>query len=86
MSLGSTAWLALLGGEELMEELNGNGAFADCRRDTLHRTMSDVPGGEHSRHARLEEKRAAIEWPGAALRDICAREDESLLIPFDLRR
>ncbi len=29
MFLGSTVRLALLGGEELMKELNGDGAFTD---------------------------------------------------------
>jgi hypothetical protein len=29
MFLGSAAWLALLSGEELMKELNGDGAFTD---------------------------------------------------------
>ena len=47
--------------------------------------MADVAGGEHTWHARLEEKRTAIERRCATLRNICSREDESLLIPFDVR-
>ena len=57
--------LALLDGEELVEELDGDGALADRRRDALHRAVADVAGGEHPRHARLEEERAAIERPGS---------------------
>ena len=77
MFLGSAARLALLSGEELMKELDGDGAFTDRRGDTLHRTVADVAGGEHARHARLEEKRTAIERRCATLRDIRSREDES---------
>ena len=60
MFVGSTARLALLGGEKLMKELNGDGAFTNRRGDTLHRTVAYVARGEHARHARLEQKRAAI--------------------------
>ena len=47
--------------------------------------MSDVPGGEHARHARFEEKRTALEPRGGLVRDVCSGENESLLIPFDVR-
>src|SRR5262249_34251059 len=70
---------------ELMKELDGDGAFADCRGDTLHGAVSDVARGEHSRHARLQEKRTAIARQCATLRDIPSREDESMLIAFDIR-
>ena len=83
---GSAARLASLSGEELMQELNGDGAFTDRRGDTLHGTVADVAGGEHAWHARLKEKRAAIERRCATLRGIGPREDESMLIPFDVRR
>jgi hypothetical protein len=86
MLLGSAARLAMLEGEKLMEELDGDGAFADRRGDTLHPAVANVAGREHAWHARLEEKRAAIEGPRATVRDICPREDEPLLIPFDVRR
>ena len=76
----------MFNGKELMKELDGDGAFTDRRGDTLRPTAADVAGGEHAWHARLEEKRTAIERPCATLRDICSREDEPLLIPFDVRR
>ena len=47
--------------------------------------MADVASGEHAWHARLEEKRTAIERRCATLRDICSREDESPFIPFEVR-
>jgi hypothetical protein len=83
---GSAARLALLSGEELMQELNRDRAFTDRGGDTLDRTVADIAGGEHAWHARLEEKRTATGWRCATLRDIRSREDESLHIPFDVRR
>jgi hypothetical protein len=54
MFLRSTVRLALLDIEELMQELNGDGTLAHCRRDTFDGAISGIPRGEHTRHARFE--------------------------------
>ena len=54
------ARLQLLGGEILMQQLDGDRPFADGRRDALDRAVSDVACGEHARHARLEQEGRTI--------------------------
>ena len=62
-----------LDGEELVEELDRDGAFAHRGRDPLDRAVPHVTGGEHARHARLEEERTAVERPDLAVGHVRAR-------------
>src|SRR5262245_42881103 len=56
-----------------MDHADCGRAFTDRRRDTLARTMTRVPGREHTRHARFEREGVASERP--ALRPFAFREE-----------
>jgi hypothetical protein len=53
-----------VGCEQAVEELNRDRAVSDCGRHALHGAVADIAGREDARHARLEQKLAAIERPG----------------------
>jgi len=74
-----------VGYEQAVEELNRDRALSNCRRHALHGTVSNVAGRENPRHARLEQKRTAIERPRVVVAKIRSREDETPRIPLDLR-
>ena len=57
-----------------VHELDGHGAFADCRCAALGRTGTDISGREDPWHARLEQKSAACSL---------ASKDESIFISRD---
>jgi hypothetical protein len=67
--------------EQAVEKLNRDRALSDRGRHALHGTVSNVAGCEDPRHARLEQKRAAIERPSAVVGKIRSREDETPRIP-----
>jgi hypothetical protein len=75
-----------IGLEQAVEELNGNCALSNCRRHSLYGTVSNVAGGENPRHARLEQKRTAIERPITVVAKIRSRENETFGVPIHLRR
>src|SRR6185312_3311379 len=83
--LGTAAWMQLVDCEQAMEELNRDRALSDRRRHALRRAVANVAGREHPRHARLEQKWTASERPGVVVAKICSREDETLVVPLDLR-
>ena len=70
--------------EQAVEELDRHRALPDGGGHSLDRTVPDVAGREHPRHARLEEKRTAVERPGAGVRKVGPREDEAVLVAIDL--
>ena len=54
-----------------MDELDGDGAFADGRSDALDRAVADIAGREHPGQAGLQQQRWPIErpvagWPAVA--------------------
>ena len=57
-----------------VHELDGHGAFADCRCAALGRTGTDISGRKDPWHARLEQKSAACSL---------ASKDESIFISRD---
>src|SRR4029078_5728904 len=59
----ATARMELDGCEQLVQELDRDRAFTDCRRNALYRSVAHVAGGEHTGHARLEQERTPIERP-----------------------
>ena len=72
--------------EQAVEELDRHRALPDGGGHSLDRTVPDVAGREHPRHARLEEKRTAVERPGAGVGKVGPREDEAVLVAIDLLR
>ena len=57
--------------EVLVNELDGDGAFADGRSDALDRAVADIAGREHPGQAGLQQQRWPIErpvagWPAVA--------------------
>ena len=83
--LRTAARMQAVGYEQAVEELIRDRALSNCGRHPFHGTVSSVAGGENPRHARLEQKRTAIERPSVAAAKIRSREDETLRIPIDLR-
>src|SRR6266851_2170867 len=51
--------------EALMHELNRHRAFANGRGDAFDRASAHIPGREHARPARFEQKRLARGSPGS---------------------
>jgi hypothetical protein len=43
--------------EVLVDELDGDGAFADGRGDALDRAVADIAGGEYAGKAGLQQER-----------------------------
>ena len=74
-----------VGSEQVMEQLDRDRALSDRRRHALRRAVPDIPGRENPRHARLEQEWIAGERPRAIVGKIRSREDETLVIPLDLR-
>src|ERR1700719_885881 len=70
-----------------MDKLDRSGALSHCRCDALDGAAARVAGGEHSRHARLQEKRCALESPPAGrmarAEQVAAGQDISLGIHLD---
>ncbi len=52
-------WPSLERGEIPMDEMHGDAAFTDGRRDTLHGFVAHVAGREHPGHAGFEQERRA---------------------------
>ena len=71
----------------LVNELDGNRAFADRRRDPLDRAMAHIPGDEDARHAGFEQEGHPVELPAfrrlAVADQIVAGEDEAVLVALD---
>src|SRR5437879_1089669 len=69
-----------------MNELDGDRAFTNTRRYTLHRTAPYITHREYSRHIGFEQTRIAVESPRsgtAAVSDqVRSREDEATLVPL----
>ena len=78
------AGLALLGVEQLVEQLDRDRALAHRGGDAAHPAVAQVAGGEHPGHARLEEERAALQRPGA-LGDVGTGHHEPLRVALDRR-
>jgi hypothetical protein len=77
--------MQLVACEQVMEQLNRDRALSDRRRHAFRRTVPDIPSRENPRHARFEQEWTAGEGPSAVVGKICSREDETLVIPLDLR-
>src|SRR5437867_1940872 len=77
--------------QELMDERDRHAAFADGRRNALHRPVPHVAGREDPRNARLEQEGITVEWPRSLLSrdevlDVAPRANESLVIADQWRR
>src|ERR1700731_1375642 len=70
-----------------MDKLDRSGALSYCRCDALDGAAARVADSEHSRHARLQEKRLTLEPPPAGRmaggEQVAAGQDVSLDIHFD---
>jgi len=69
-----------------MHELNRHRAFANGRGDAFDRASAHIPGREHARPARFEQKRLTCGSPGSRACQIRSGPDEPFRIPLDFRR
>jgi hypothetical protein len=71
--LRAAARMQPIGHEHPVEELDRDRPLSDCGRHALDGAVSNVAGREEPRHARLEQKRTAIERPSVVAAKIGSR-------------
>src|SRR4051812_27534356 len=76
----------LLGGEELVNELDRDRALTDRRGDAVHRAVPDVARREDPGDAGFQRERAACERPTGPAVDVRAGPDEPAGPPRQLVR
>ena len=71
--------------EEAVDQLDRDRPLSGHRGHPLDGSMPDIARRKHARHARFEPQPAALEWPRVVVREIRAREQETLSVSGYLR-
>src|SRR5215204_6111771 len=74
----------LLVRQQVVDEMDCYRALTHRRGHALNGCMAHIPGRKHPRHARLERKRPALEWPSVIGRKVLAGVEEPVSVARDL--